>query len=157
MMNLNVTLFGQMITFAFFVWFTMKYIWPPMLKALEDRKQKIADGLAAAERGKHELELAKQKSIELLHEAKIQAAHIIEETHKRAAQLLEEAKDSAQNESKRLLAAGSAEIEREKNKARQELKGQIAKLAMTGAEKILAHNIDAAANSALLDKLITEL
>lgn len=157
MMELNITLFGQMITFAIFVWFTMRYVWPPMMKALEERKQKIADGLAAAERGKHELELAQHKSVEILREAKTQASHIVEEAHKRANQVVEEAKTRAREEAERLIAMGKAEIAREVQKAKQSLKSQVALLAIAGAEKILAHNIDKAANSEILDKLITEI
>ena len=156
-MDLNATFFGQMITFIVFVWFTMKFVWPPIIKALEERKQKIADGLAAAERGKRELELAHHKAAEYIRDAKIQAAHIIEEANKRGSGIVEEAKNNARVEGDRLITLSKAEIDKDLQKAKQELKNRIAFIAMSGAEKILEHNIDKAANSELLDKLITEI
>lgn len=156
-MDLNATLFGQMITFAIFVWFTMRYVWPPIVKTLEERKQRIADGLAAGERGKHELELAHHKSVETIRDAKIQAATIIEEAHKRASHIVEVAKEDARVEGERLLSLSKNEAAKEFQKAREELKTQIATIAMIGAEKILERSIDAEANSELLDKLITEI
>lgn len=157
MMNLNATLLGQFITFSIFVWFTMKYVWPPIMKALQDRKQKIADGLAAAERGIHDLELARHKSAEILRDAKIQAAHIVDETNKRANLIVEEAKEQARIESQRIITLGKAEIELELQKAKQELKNQVANIALAGAEKILGHSLDKAANNEILEKLITEI
>lgn len=156
-MDLNATLFGQFITFALFVWFTMKFVWPPIMKAMQDRKQKIADGLAAGERGEHELELAHRKSAELIRDAKIQATTIIDDINKRGTFVIEEAKEKARAESERILALGKVEIERELQKAKRELKSQVAIIALNGAEKILAHNIDRAANSELIEKLITEI
>jgi F-type H+-transporting ATPase subunit b len=157
MLDLNATLIGQLITFAFFIWFTMKYVWPPITQALEDRKAKIAEGLAAAERGKHDFELAQRKSAEMLREAKTQAATLIDAANKRAGSIIDEAKEQAQKENERLLEMGKSEIEREFEKAKQQIKKQVAIIAMKGAEKILQHNIDAAANRELLDKLITEI
>jgi F-type H+-transporting ATPase subunit b len=156
-MDLNATLLGQMITFAIFVWFTMRYVWPPIVKTMEERKQHIADGLAAGERGKHELELAHHKAVETMRDAKIQAATIIEEAHKRASNIVEVAKDEARVEGERLLSLSKNEAAKEFQKAREELKNQIATIAMIGAEKILGRSIDAEANSELLDKLITEI
>jgi F-type H+-transporting ATPase subunit b len=156
-MDLNATLLGQMITFIVFVWFTMRYVWPPITKAMAERKRQIADGLAAGERGKHELELAQHKATEYIRDAKIQAATIIEEANKRAIHIIEHAKDEARQESDRLLALGRTEIAKELQKAKHELKNQIAIIAMNGAEKILQKNLDKAANSALIEKLITEL
>lgn len=156
-MDLNATLIGQMITFALFIWVTMRYVWPPIMKAMEERKQKIADGLAAAERGKRELELAQHKAAETLRDAKIQAAKIVEEAGKRASHIVENANEQARIEGERLIALSKAEIEKELQKAKQQLKSQVAVIAMAGAEKILAHNIDKAANNDLLDKLITEI
>lgn len=156
-MNLNATLIGQFITFAIFVWFTMKYVWPPVIKALNDRKQKIAEGLAASERGIHDLELARHKAAEIMRDAKIQASQIVDETNKRTNMMVEEAKEQARTESSRIIALGKAEIELEVQKAKKELKNQVASIALLGAEKILGHSIDKAANNEIIEKLITEI
>lgn len=156
-MDLNATLLGQLITFVIFIWFTMRYVWPPITKAMAARTQRIAEGLAASERGKHELELAQHKAADFIRDAKIQAANIIEEANKRAGHIVEAAQDDARAESERLLTLGKAEITKEMQKARQELKTQVASIAMFGAEKILERSIDKDANSELLDKLITEI
>lgn len=157
MMEINATLLGQMITFILFVWFTMRYIWPPITKALADRQQKIADGLAAGERGKHELELAQQKATAYLREAKQQATTIVEHANKQATHIVEEAKERANLEGKRLLSLAKADIDHELYRAKKELKTQIAMIAMAGAEKILQSNINKDTNNALIDKLITEI
>lgn len=156
-MDLNATLLGQMITFALLVVFTMKFIWPPLIKALEERQKKIADGLAAAERGEHELELAQRKASEQLREAKLQAAKIIEQADKRGAQIVEQAKDQAKQEADRLLAMAREEAKQEKTRARDALTSEIAKIAVIGAEKILGHHIDAAANNNMISQLIAEV
>ena len=156
-MDINATLLGQFITFAIFVWFTMRYVWPPIVKALHERKQKIADGLAAADRGERELELAQHKAADMLRDAKIQASKIIDETNKRSNLLIEEAKEQARVESERLIALGKEEISLEVQKAKAELQKQVAAIALEGAEKILGHNIDKAANSEIINKLITEI
>lgn len=157
MLDLNATLLGQMITFIIFVWFTMRYVWPPVMKAMTERKEKIAEGLAAGDRGRRELELAQHKAAEYLRDAKIQAASIIESANKRASILVEEAKDAARIESERIILLGRSEVDREVQKAKQLLKHQVALIAVAGAEKILARNIDKTANNELLDKLITEI
>lgn len=156
-MNLNATLLGQFITFIIFVWFTMKYVWPPIVKALNERKQKIADGLAAAERGVHELEIAQHKATEILRDVKIQAADIIDKTNKRGSLIIEEAKMTARAEAERIILLGKAELTREVQKAKEDLKNQVAAIALSGAEKILGANIDKAANSEIINKLITEI
>ena len=156
-MNINLTLIAQLISFAFFVWFTMKYVWPPMVKAMEERKAKIADGLAAAERGAHEKELAEQAAKEKLHEAKLQSAEIISRAEKRAAEIVDEAKEKAREEGERILAAARAEIEQETNKAREALRRQVGELAVAGAEKILRREIDASAHQAILDELAEQI
>ncbi len=156
-MDLNATLIGQLITFAVFIAFTVRYIWPPTVKAMEQRKQRIADSLAAAERGKQELELAEHKAAEMVRDAKHQADHIIEEANKRAIHVVEESKRRAHEESERIMDLNRVEIDKETQKARQDLKYQIAFTALNSAESILQHNIDKAANSELLDKLITEI
>jgi F-type H+-transporting ATPase subunit b len=157
MLNLNLTLFGQMLTFIIFVWFTMRYVWPPITQAMKERQEKIADGLAASERGKQELELAQFKAAEQVRDAKIQAAQIIESANKKASILLDEAKEKIRTEGERLINLSKAEAEKEFLKAKQELKTHVAMIAMAGAEKILGHHIDEATNSELIQKLITEI
>lgn len=156
-MNINATLIGQMITFGLFVLITMKYIWPPLMSALEERQGKIADGLAAAERGQRELELAQHKSTDVLREAKIQASEIIEKANHRASQIVEAAKDKAREEGKRLYNIAQEDIASEVNQAKQVLRKQVATIAISGAERILKHNIDQAVNSSLINDLIEEL
>ncbi len=156
-MNINLTLIGQSITFAIFVWFCMKYVWPPIIAALEARKRQIADGLAAADRGKHELELAARRSTEAIHEAKLKASEIIAQAEKRAAQIVDEAKEAAKGEGERLLAAARAEMEQEVFRAREQLRGQVAGLVVAGAEKVLRREIDAKAHADLLDAIKNEL
>jgi F-type H+-transporting ATPase subunit b len=152
-MNINLTLFGQMIAFAVFVWFTMKFVWPPIVKAIEERKVKIADGLAAAERGKHEQQLAQQRATERLQEAKQQAAEIVARAEKRAAEIVEDSKDTARAEGERLLEAARAEIEQETNKAREQLRQNVAQLAVAGAERILRREINAEAHKDIVADL----
>lgn len=156
-MNINLTLIGQSITFAIFVWFCMKYVWPPIIAALEARKRQIADGLAAADRGKHELELAARHSTEAIHEAKLKASEIIAQAEKRAAQIVDEAKEAAKGEGERLLAAARADMEQEVFRAREQLRGQVAGLVVAGAEKVLRREIDAKAHADLLDAIKNEL
>lgn len=156
-MSPNATLFGQMITFALFVWFTMKYVWPHILTALKEREKKIAAGLAAAERGVHELELAKQRATEYLQEAKQHAADILDQANKRSAQLIDEAKVAANEEGLRLIALAKADIDNQVIAAKQILRQQIASIALLGAEKLLGRTVDAAANEDLLNQLIADL
>ncbi len=156
-MNINLTLIGQTITFIVFVWFCMKFVWPPIMNALEERKKKIADGLAAAERGEHEMELARKRATEELHEAKQQAQEIINLAHKRAGEIVDEAKEQARTESERILAAANAEIEQEANRAREQLRKEVASLAVAGASKLIRKEIDEKANEALLKDLVAQL
>jgi len=146
-----------MIAFICFVMFCMKYVWPPILAAMAEREKKIADGLAAADRASHDLELAKEKAVERLKEAKHEAAGIIDAANKRGIQLVEEAKASAVVEADRVKTAAKAEIEQETNRAREQLRGQVAALALAGAEKVLGASIDQKAHAELVDKLATEL
>ncbi len=157
MMDINATLLGQFITFAFLVWFTMRYVWPPIMKAMQDREKQIADGLAAAERAHHELELAQHKAAEKLRDAKIHAAEILEQANKRANQLIEESKGRAREEGERLLEIARNDIEQGIQAAKQQLRAEIATLAIAGAEKILARSVDAAAQHDLVKKLIAEI
>ncbi len=156
-MNINLTLIGQMVAFIVFVWFCMKYVWPPILAAMAEREQKIADGLAAADRASHDLELAKEKAVERLKEAKEEAAGIIDAANKRANQLVEEAKDAAVAEASRVKASAQAEIEQEANRAREQLRKQVAALSLAGAEKVLGAAIDRNAHNELVEKLASEL
>ncbi|MDJ0877133.1 MAG: F0F1 ATP synthase subunit B [Halieaceae bacterium] len=156
-MNLNLTLIGQMLAFAAFVLFCMKYVWPPILKAMQERADKIADGLAAADRANHDLELAQEKAVERLKEAKEEAAGILDAANRRASQIVDEAKSQAREEGDRLKEAAQAEIDQELNRAREQLRGQVATLALAGAEKVLAAEIDMQRHSELVDKLAAEL
>lgn len=156
-MNLNATLIGQSIAFVFFVWFTMKFVWPALNAAIEERQNKIADGLAASERAEKDLELAQEKATSQLREAKAQAAEIIEQAKKRATQIVDEETQRGHDEREKIIAQGSAEVEAERNRAKEELRQQVSVLAIAGAEKILERQIDAAAHSDILDKLVAEL
>jgi len=155
--NINLTLFGQMIAFVVFVWFCMKYVWPPILGAMKEREDKIAEGLAAADRASHDLELAKHEAVERLKEAKEEAAGIVDSANKRANQIVEEAKDAAVVEADRVKASAQAEIEQETNRAREHLRGEVAALSLAGAEKVLGAAIDQNAHKELVDKLASEL
>lgn len=156
-MNINLTLFGQMLAFAVFVWFTMRFVWPPLVKAMDERKAKIAEGLAAAERGQHEQELAERRAKDTLQEAKQAAAEIRSKAEKQAALLIEEARDKAKEEGSRQLAAARAEIEQETTKAREVLRAKVAELALVGAEKILRKEIDASAHQDIVDSVANQI
>ncbi|MEM9254447.1 MAG: F0F1 ATP synthase subunit B [Pseudomonadota bacterium] len=156
-MNINLTLIGQMFAFVGFVWFCMKFVWPPILAAMQEREQKIADGLAAADRASHDLELAQEKAVERMKEAKEEAAGIVDAAKQRANQMIDEAKEAAQVEADRVKAAAQAEIEQETNRAREALRGQVATLSLAGAEKVLGAEIDQTAHQALVDQLTSEL
>ena len=156
-MNINLTLIGQMIAFVAFVLFCMKFVWPAITSALEERSAKIADGLDAADRAMRDLELAQNKASDQLKEAKAEAAALIEQANKRASQIVEEAKDQARAEGDRLKASAKAEIEQEINRAKEELRSQVAALVYAGAEQVLESSIDQAANKALVDRLAAQL
>lgn len=156
-MNINATLLGQAIAFFLFVMFCMKYVWPPIMAAIETRQKAIADGLSSAERAKKDLELAQANVSDRLKDAKLQAAEIIEQANKRKAQIIDEATTAAQSERDKILAQGRAELEAERHRAKEELRKQVAALAVAGAEKILERHIDQAANSDIVDKLVAEL
>ena len=156
-MDINLTLVVQMLVFGAFVLFTMKFVWPPLSKALEERQDKIADGLAAAERGRRELELAQHRVKDEMKQAKVQASDIIEKANRRAAQIVEEAKDDARAEAQKLAKVAAEQITQEINRAKDTLRKQVATLAVAGAEKILMREIDEQANQALLNNLIEEI
>lgn len=156
-MNINLTLFAQMIAFALFAGFCMRYVWPPIMKALEARTVRIAEGLAAAERGAHEQELGRKKALETIGQAKTDAAEILAQAQKRYNELLEEAKNDALAEAARIKTAAHAEIDLEANRAREELRERMAALAVAAAEKILQKDVDASAHRALLDSFAKQL
>lgn len=156
-MDLNITLIVQVLVFAAFVLFTMKFVWPPLVNALEERQEKIADGLAAAERGQRELELAQHRVIDELRQAKVQASDIIEKANRRASQIVDEAKDVARLEGQKLVKIAEGQITQELNRAKDDLRKQVASLAVAGAERILQREIDEKANQALLNSLIEEI
>ncbi len=156
-MNINATLLGQAIAFVIFVWFCMKYVWPPLMAAIENRQKNIADGLAAADRAAKDLNLAQANASDKLKEAKKAAAEIIEQANKRKNQILEESQHEAQAERQKIIDQGHAEIETERNRARDELRKQVAILAVAGAEKILERSIDANVHQDILDDITAKL
>lgn len=156
-MNINATLIGQAIAFFLFVVFCMKYVWPPILQALEERKKKIADGLAAGEHGKREQALAEDRAKELLREAKEQAGEIITRADKRAAEIVDESKGDAKAEGERLLTAAKADINQELNRVKEDLRGQVVSIALAGASKVLEREVDETAHAELMNKLAAEI
>ncbi|MBI2960263.1 MAG: F0F1 ATP synthase subunit B [Betaproteobacteria bacterium] len=156
-MNLNATFIAQMLVFFILGWFTMKFVWPPLMKALDDRAKRIADGLAAAERGNAALKDALVRFHQLEAEARARAQEIIAQTEKRASAMAEEAKAAARDEGERLIDAAKAEIESEMQRAKDELRNQVAQLAVAGAERILRREINAQAHADLLVQLRQEL
>ena len=156
-MNLNATLFAQLVVFFILAWFTMQFVWPPIVKALDERAKKIADGLAAAERGKQDLELATKRSTEALREGKEKAAELIANAEKRGAQLIEEAKLTAKVEADRIVAGAKAEIEQEAVRAKEALREQVATLVVSGAEKILRREINTQAHADILATIKQDL
>jgi len=156
-MNINLTLVLQMIAFAAFVWFCMKFVWPPIVNALAERKTKIAEGLAAAERGHKEQELGARRATERIKEAKSKAADIVNQAQKRATEIIDEAKQDAREEGARLVHAAQAEIDQEVNRAREELREKVAALAVTVAEKILEKEIDPTAHGTIVDSFAKQI
>ncbi len=156
-MSITATLFGQMITFGLLVWFTMNFVWPPLLQALEERKKKIADGLAAGEKGKHELELADKKAKSFLKDAKDQAADIVNLAQKRANDLADEKREAAKQEGERIKTAARAEIEREIQQAKEELRQQVAVLAISAAGQILRREVDINKHKEIINNLGNQL
>lgn len=156
-MNINATLIGQSIAFFFFVLFVMKYVWPHLMAALEERRKTIADGLAAAEKGKHEQELAEKAAEKHIKLAKEQAADILVLAQKRASELVEEAKGDARAEADRIRTAATAEIDQEVNRAKEHLRQQVAAIAVAGAEKILKREIDVKAHGDIVNELIAQI
>lgn len=156
-MNINATLFGQAIWFAVFIWITMKYVWPPLQRAMQERQKQIADGLAAAERGKLDLELAAKRSADVIRDAKEKSNDIIGQAEKRAQQIVEEAKETAKAEAARIVSSAKGDIDQEVMRAKEHLRERVAELAVAGAGKILRREVDAKAHGDLLAQLRQEL
>jgi len=156
-MNITVTLFGQIAAFILLIWLVNKVLWGPLNNLLAERQKKIADGLAAAEKGKHELELSEKRAKEAMHEARAQAAEMLAHAEKRANEIVEEAKNNAHSEGERIITAAHAEIEREVNRAKEQLRGQVAAIAVSGASKILSREIDANVHNDLLKDLAAQI
>lgn len=156
-MNINLTLFAQALVFAIFIWITIRFIWPHVLNAIEERQKKIADGLAAADKGAKSLEEAKGRIQTMVEEARSQARQILDQAQTRASGIVEEARASADQERERIIDSGKAEVAQQINKARDELRGQVAAIAVAGAEKILSREIDARTHQDLLGKLAAEI
>ncbi len=156
-MDINMTLIGQSVAMIVFVWFCMKFIWPPILNAIEERQTQIADGLAAAERGQQSLGKAKVEAEEAVAEARRQASGILDQAHARANEIVAEGKADGVRERERQIAAALAELEQETNRAREELRGQVSAIAVASAEKILQREIDSQAHADILSKLAAEL
>jgi F-type H+-transporting ATPase subunit b len=155
--SINATLIGQMITFALLVWFTMTYIWPPLFNALEERKKKIADGLAAAERGREEMDLAQNKAKGVLKDAKDQSSEIVNLAKKRADEIVEQSKDNAKKEGDRLIQAAKAQIEQELQQTKESLRREVSALAVSAAEQILSAEIDKNKHQELVSKISNKL
>jgi F-type H+-transporting ATPase subunit b len=155
--NLNATLFAQFVVFFILAWFTMKFVWPPVMKALDERAQKIMDGLAAADRGKAEMAAAEKRAQAELATARDEGQKRIGDAEKRAQSIIEDAKKTASEEAARIIAAAKTDAEQQVNKAREILRGEVATLAVKGAEQILKREINAAAHADLLNQLKVEL
>jgi F-type H+-transporting ATPase subunit b len=156
-MNINATLILQSIAMMIFVWFCMKFLWPPLIKAMDERRERVAEGLAASDRAEKELQAAKVKVDEQIHEARDKASEIVEQASQRHTQILDQAKDDAQSERQRQVTAAEADIAQAANQAREELRSSVASLAVLGAGKILEREIDPQTHRELLDKLIAEI
>ncbi len=156
-MNINLTLFAQLIAFVVFVFFCMRFVWPPIIAALDERRKKIADGLAEAERGMKQQELAEQGAEKKLAEAKQQASEILGQAQKRANEMVDDAKSVAVEEGNRIKEAAHAEVEKEVNRAKETLRTQVATIAVAGAERILKKEINANAHQDILDDLASQI
>jgi len=156
-MNINLTLLLEMVVFAIFVWFTMKFVWGPIVGVLDERKATIADGLAASEKGLKDQEMAEELAKQKIKEAKREAAEIIAQAKSRDTQMIEEAKGKAVEEADRIIAGAQAEIDQEVNRAKDSLRTQVSELAVAGASKILGKEVDASAHKAALKDLIAQI
>jgi len=155
--SINATLIGQMITFTLLVWFTMQYVWPPLIEALDERKKKIAEGLAAAEKGQEDVKLAEKKALKYLKEAKAESANIIALAQKRANEVVEESKGTARLEGERMIEAAKAQIEQEMQQAKESLRKEVSSLALKAAEQILQQEVDKAKHKDIISKVSEQL
>ena len=156
-MNFNFTLIGQLLAFILFVWFCMRYVWPPMLQILEEREKEVADGLEAASRGKRELEEANTQRVAIVDEAKKEAADLVSQAGQRANQMVEDAKSQAQEEADRIKTSAKADLEQAAKKAREEIRSEVSSLVVAGAEKILGSEIDQEKNAEIIEEISKEL
>ena len=156
-MNINATLIGQTISFFLFVWFCKKFVWPPMVNAMEERQTQIADGLAAAEKGQQAQEIAQQEAAKLISDAKSQAADIVASAEKRGNAVVDEAKTTATSEKERIVASAQAEVEQDVHSAREALRGQVSSIAVAAASKIVNKEIDESAHAGLIEDLVKQL
>ncbi|TXR54599.1 F0F1 ATP synthase subunit B [Reinekea thalattae] len=156
-MNFNATFIGQIIVFAIFVWLCAKFVWPPIIAAMNERQTKIAEGLDASDRAAKNLEVAQNEAASKLREAKAEAAEIIEQANRRASAIVDQAKADAEAEAQRIVDAAASDVDKERNLAREELRSKVATLTLAGAEKILQAEVDATKHNELLDKLAAEL
>jgi F-type H+-transporting ATPase subunit b len=155
--DLNLTMIGQAIAMIVFVWFCMKFVWPLIIEVIEERQTMIADGLAAADKGSRALEEAEKERAVIVDEARSQAREIVDQANGRGTSIVDEARVTAEAERERILAAARAEVEQEVNRAREELRGQVGSIAIAGAEKIIAIEIDDSAHKELLDNLAAQI
>jgi F-type H+-transporting ATPase subunit b len=155
--NLNATILGQMVSFALLVWLTLKFVWPPLVEAMRERREKIAEGLAAAEKGSKQLEEASAETDRLIREAREQASEIIAQANRRSTEMIEEAKADARREGERLLENARSQIDQDLGRARAELRQEVAELVVLGAGQILGREVDAKAHGELLDRLSGQL
>jgi len=156
-MNFNFTLIGQLLAFILFVWFCMRYVWPPMIQILEEREKEVADGLEAASRGKRELEEANTQRAVIVDEAKKEAADLVSQAGQRANQMVEDAKSQAQEEADRIKTSAKADLEQAAKKAREEIRSEVSALVVSGAEKILGSEIDQEKNAEIIEEISKEL
>lgn len=156
-MNINATLIGQTLSFFLFVWFCKKFVWPPMVNAMQERQNQIADGLAAAEKGQQAQEIAEQEAAQLISKAKSQAAEIVANAEKRGNSVVEEAKTTATSEKERIIASAQAEVEQDVHSARESLRTQVSSIALAAASKIVDKEIDEAAHASLIEDLVQQL
>ena len=156
-MSINATLIGQMITFTLLVWFTLQYVWPPLIEALDERKKKISEGLAAAEKGQEDVKLAEKKAMKHLKEAKAESANIIALAQKRANEVVEESKGIAKLEGERMIESAKAQIEQEIQQAKETLRKEVSSLALKAAEQILQEEVDKTKHKEIISKVSEQL
>ncbi len=156
-MSINLTLFGQMITFGLFVWFTMRFVWPPIMMAMNDREKRIADGLAAAEKAQNDLQLSKKKIVDEIKQAKLESSIIIENASKKAVLIIDEAKSQSKEEGLRLIKAAKIEVQHEILQAKQSLQHDVSKMAVLGIEKVIGKHLDQKAHQKLIDDVLKEI